>query len=137
VEDVVCYSPALGNTCSLVEVPVDAEINPALTIFLFGLRQGRKAARHIGTNITLVIFGCAVEFVGNKSKADTIGPIEATDCFENCAAESGVARRISREGWSKVWPDQIARGGAQRHEGGIASCGIIAITRTGRRGSGI
>jgi hypothetical protein len=38
VEDVVCYSPALGDTRGLIEVPMDAEINAALAIFLFGLR---------------------------------------------------------------------------------------------------
>ena len=26
VEDVVCYSPALGDTCGLIEVPMNAEI---------------------------------------------------------------------------------------------------------------
>src|SRR5882724_13621271 len=76
VEDVVCYSPALGDTCGLVEVPVDAEINPALTIFLFGVRQGRKAARHVGTDISVVIFGHAVELIGNESKADIIRSIK-------------------------------------------------------------
>ena len=38
VEDVVCYPPALGDARGLVEVPVDAEINAALTVLLFSLR---------------------------------------------------------------------------------------------------
>ena len=38
VEDVVCYLFSLPYTRSLVEVPMDAEINPALTIFFFRLR---------------------------------------------------------------------------------------------------
>ena len=56
-----------------------------------------------------MIFGHAVEFIGNESKADVIGSVEVTDRFENRTAESSVARRIRREGWSKVWSDQIAR----------------------------
>ena len=91
VEDVVCYPPALGDACGLVEVPVDAEINPALPIFLFGLRQGRKAARHVGTNISVVVFGYAVELVGNESKADIIRSIKTAQRLKNRAAEAGVA----------------------------------------------
>ena len=38
VEDVVRNFLTLGNAGGLVEVPMDAKINPALTIFLFSLR---------------------------------------------------------------------------------------------------
>ena len=60
VEDVVCYFPALGNAGGLIEVPMDAEIDTALTIFFFRLRQGRKTPRHVWTNIAIVILGHAV-----------------------------------------------------------------------------
>src|SRR5438046_10154843 len=79
-----------------------------------------------------MIFGYAVEFIGNESKAEVIGSVKATDCFENRAAESCVARRISREGWREVWSNQVTRGRAQRCEGWIANGGVVAITPAGR-----
>src|SRR5205085_4290291 len=79
-----------------------------------------------------MIFGYAVEFIGNESKAELIGSVKATDRFENRAAESCVARRISREGWREVWPHQVTRGRAQRCEGWVAKSGVVAITAAGR-----
>ena len=70
---------------------MDAEINPALTIFLFRLGQGRKAPRHVGTNIAVMVFGHAIEFIGDESKADMIGSVEATNRLKNRSAESRVA----------------------------------------------
>ena len=55
-----------------------------------------------------MIFGHAVEFIGNESEPDVIRSVKATECSKNRAAESGVTRRIRREGRSKVGADQIA-----------------------------
>jgi hypothetical protein len=85
VEDVVCHPFSLPDACSLVEVPMDAKINAALAILVFSLRQGRKAARHVRANIALVIFGHAIEFIRSKGEANVIGPIKATDRFEERA----------------------------------------------------
>ena len=38
IEDVIGYMSTLTNSGGLVEVPMDPEINSALTIFFFGLR---------------------------------------------------------------------------------------------------
>jgi hypothetical protein len=76
VEDVVCHFPALGDARGLVEVPMDTKVYSALAIFFFGLRKGREATRHVGTNVAIVILGHAVEFIGNKSESDVIRSIK-------------------------------------------------------------
>jgi hypothetical protein len=38
------HAPSLGDTFHLVEGPVNAEINSALTVFLFRLRKRREAS---------------------------------------------------------------------------------------------
>ena len=39
IEDVVGHVPALGDALRFVERPVNAEINPALAVFFFRLRE--------------------------------------------------------------------------------------------------
>src|SRR2546429_7234540 len=79
-----------------------------------------------------MIFGHAVEFIGNKSKSDVVGSVEATDRFENRAAESGVPRRIGRERRSEVRSVQVAGRCAQRREAYITNCPKVTVPRAGR-----
>ncbi len=87
---------------------MDAEINSALAIFFFRLRQRGKTPRHVRANIAFIVLGHAVEFIRYEGEADVIRSVKTAERFKNRAAESGVARRISREGRSKIRPDQIA-----------------------------
>ena len=131
IEDVIGYMSTLTDSGGLVEVPMDPEINSALTIFFFGLRQTRKTARHVGTNVAVGIFGYAIEFVGNERESDLICSVKTAKSFENCTAKPAVARRIRREGRSKVWSIQVTGRRAERSKGRVANCGRIAITGTG------
>src|SRR5207244_13468011 len=79
-----------------------------------------------------MIFGHAVEFIGNKSKSDVVGSVEATDRFENRTAESGVPRRIGRERRSEVRSVQVAGRCAQRREAYITNCPRLTFARAGR-----
>ena len=76
VEDVIGDATALGDALGLVERPVDAEVNAALAIFFLSLGKGGEAARHVGTQVAVVVFGVAVEFVGHKRESDGIGAKE-------------------------------------------------------------
>src|SRR2546430_10718028 len=97
VEDVVGYVAALGDRLGLVERPVDAEINPALAVFFFRLREIGEAARHVGTHVAGVVFGHAVEFVGDKSERDVVGPEKSSQRLEKCATKAAVPGRIRRK----------------------------------------
>src|SRR5438874_10864908 len=79
-----------------------------------------------------MIFGHAVEFIGNKSKSDVVGSVEATDRFENRAAESGVRRRIGRERRREVRSVQVGGRCARRREAYITSCRRGGVTSGGR-----
>jgi len=122
----------LTDAGGLIEVPVDAEIDAALPIFIFGLRQTRKTARHVGSNIAVVVFSYAIEFIGNESEADVIRSVKTAKRFKYGAAESRVAGRISGEGRRKIWDIQITGRRAERSEARVADCSGIAITGTGR-----
>src|SRR5712692_9454065 len=77
VEDVVGHVAALGDRLRFVERPVDAEINPALAVFFFGLREIGEAARHVGTHVAGVVFVHAVEFVGDNRERNVVGSEES------------------------------------------------------------
>src|SRR5947209_15796173 len=97
IEDVIGDVAALGDSCGLIERPVDAEINPALAVFFFGLGEVRKTARHVGTRIAGVVFGHSVKFVGNKSERDVVGAEKSAQRLEQCASETAVAGWIARK----------------------------------------
>src|SRR2546430_17635656 len=90
VEDVVGDAAALGDGLGFVERPVDAEINPALAVFFFGLGEIGEAARHVGTRVAGVVFGHAVEFVGDKRERDVVAPEKSAEGLEKRAAKSAV-----------------------------------------------
>lgn len=66
---------ALRDALRLVERPIDAEVDPALAVFLFGLGQRREAARKEWPYDTLIVFGLAVELVRHERERDAIGPV--------------------------------------------------------------
>src|SRR5207244_13279427 len=94
VEDVVGDVAALGDGLGFVERPVDAEINPALAVFFFRLREMGEAARHVGTHVAGVVFGHAVEFVGDNGERDVVGPEKSSQRLKQCAAKAAVLGRI-------------------------------------------
>ena len=72
IEDTVRYITALGDALGLVERPVNAEIDSALAVFLFGLRERREIARHVRPHLAMVVFGDSVEFVRHKSESSRL-----------------------------------------------------------------
>src|SRR5256886_16086633 len=94
VEDVVGYVAALGDRWGFVERPVDAEINPALAVFFFGRGEIGEAARHVGTHGAGVVFGHAVEFIGDEGERDVVGPEKSSQRLEQRAAKAAMPGRI-------------------------------------------
>src|ERR1700736_2858017 len=137
VEDIVGDVAALGDPLGFVERPVDTEINPALAVFFFRLREIGEAARHVGTHITGVVFGHAVEFVGDKSERDVVGAKKSPHSLEKRAAKSGVPGRISREGWREIGTREIARGRAHWRASWIADWRCVAVPEASRAGAEI
>ncbi len=76
VEDVIGDATALGDALGLVERPVDAEINATLAVFFLSLGKGSEAARHVGTQVAVMVFGVAVKFIGDKREGDGVGAKE-------------------------------------------------------------
>src|SRR6267378_3274857 len=68
LEYVVGHEAALRDSLGLVEQPVDAEIDAALTVFLLRLREGGEAAFHDRPYVAGVITRHAVEFVRDEGK---------------------------------------------------------------------
>jgi len=104
IEYVIGYASTLSDSGSLVEAPMNAEVNSALTIFFFGLREAGKTAGHVGANVAVVVFGDTIEFVGNERESDIICSVKTAKGFENRTSKPTVARWIRRKGRSKVWP---------------------------------
>src|ERR1700730_12858718 len=112
VEDVVGHVAALGDGLGLVEVPVDAEINSALAVFFFGLGESGEAAGHERTDVAGVVFGHAVEFVGDKGERDVVRAEKSAHCLEDRAAKSAMSGRIGRKRRSEIRAGEIAGGRA-------------------------
>src|SRR5437667_7198496 len=110
VENVVSDVAALGDRLGFIERPVDAEINPALAVFFFRLRKIRKTARHVGTHVAGVVFGQAVEFVGDNGERDVVGPEKSSQRLKQCAAKAAVPGWIGRKWRCKIRAGEIARG---------------------------
>src|ERR1700681_3696445 len=127
VEDVVGHAAALGDTFTLVEGPVNAEIDPALAVFFLSFRQRPELPRHQWSHVSLTVERDAVEFVGDKREGNVVAQVEAAQNLEQRAAESSVTRRISGERRREVWAGQIAGRRAQRPESWISDRRRIAI----------
>ena len=137
VEDVIGDVAALGDGRGLVELPVDAEVNPALAIFFFSLRESGEAARHERTHVAGVVFGNAVEFVGDKGERDVIRGEKSAHRLEDGAAKTAVTRWITWKRWSEVRTSEIASGRADWRECRVARRVRVAIAEHSWAGSGI
>src|SRR5437667_6405100 len=112
IEDVIGHAATQGDPLGLVKGPVNAKINSALTVLFCGLRQSRKTARPIWPDISIVVAGLSVEFVGNERKRDIIGAVKPAHNFEERPSESSMTRRISGERRRKIRASEIAGGRA-------------------------
>ena len=70
---------------------MNTKINPALTIFLRSLREGRKTAEDDRAHIPAVVACHTVEFVRHEGERDVVGSIELAESFEKSATEPGVS----------------------------------------------
>ena len=120
IVNIIRHAPALRDPFGFVEGPVNPEINPALAVLFFRLRESRETSRHIRAHMAGVIFCDSVELVGDEGKTEAIGSVEAAENLEDSAAKSGVTGRIRRERRSKVWALQVAGWRAERLEGYVA-----------------
>ena len=108
IKHVITNVVALGDGGGFVELPVDAEINPALAIFLFRLGKSRETARHERAHVASVVFGNAVELVGDDGEGDVIGAEESAHDLKDRATKAAVAGRVRWKWRSKVRASQIA-----------------------------
>src|SRR5260370_16156073 len=108
IEYVIAYPATLGDAFGLIEGPMNAEINPALAILFFSLRQIRKTARSIRTDVSVIIASLPIEFVGNEGERDVIGAVETAHDLEECPSKSGMTRRVCGERRRKVPASEVA-----------------------------
>src|SRR5438128_6045735 len=66
IEYVIAHPAARGDPFRFVEGPMNAKINPALAVLFLRLRQIGETARPIWAEISVVVAGLPVEFVGNE-----------------------------------------------------------------------
>src|SRR4030095_466981 len=127
IKNVIAHAAPKSDPFRFVKGPVDAKVNPALAVLFLGLRQSRKTARPIGTRISMIVEGRAIEFIGNERERDAIGAVKPAHDLEECSAESGMTRRISREWGGKGLASEIAGRRAHGRKLRIAHCVGIAI----------
>ncbi len=135
VHDVVGHLPPLEDALGLVEAPVDAQINAALAVLILGLGKGLKTARHVRSDVALIVLGNTVELIGDEGEGDVVGAIEAPQRLEHGPAETGMARGIRRKGRGEVRPVQVAGRGAQRGESRVALGRRVAVALAGGSGA--
>src|SRR4051794_33339289 len=127
IENVIGHPASLRDPLGLVERPVDPEIDAALPVLFFRLGKSGETARHGRTDVTVIAFGDAIEFIRNKSEPDPIGPIKTPQRLEDRAAKTGVPGRIRWERRRKIRTHQITRRRAERTERWIAGRGGVAV----------
>src|SRR5437867_13314281 len=117
VEHVISHLSAESNTRRLVERPVDAQVNSALAVFFFCLRERRETARKERTHVAIVISRDSVQFVGYEGEGDVVRFIKSAQRLEESASEAGVTGGIGRERRRKVWSGEVAGRRTQRRPG--------------------
>lgn len=90
VEHPVRYPAPLRDPLRLVEGPVDAQVDPALPVLLFRLREGREGPRHHRPRDPLAVERLSVELVGNEREGNVVTAIETPQDLEEGAAEPGM-----------------------------------------------
>jgi hypothetical protein len=90
-EDIVRHLAAQGDTGSLIERPVDPEINTALTVFFFCFGERRVVASDEGSYPALIVECLTVELVRDKGEPNTVCPIKLPKHLKQRAPERGVA----------------------------------------------
>src|SRR6266481_2591156 len=108
IEHVIGDAAAKGDSLRFVKGPMNAKINSTLAVLFLGFREGRKTARPIRPEISIVVASLPVELVGNERERDVIGAVEAAHDLEECPSKSGMTRRVCGERRSKVRPVEIA-----------------------------
>lgn len=62
-KDIIRHLPALRYSLGLVESPVNAEVDSALTVLFFSLRKPIESARQEGPDLTIITYRHPVEFI--------------------------------------------------------------------------
>src|SRR5262249_54285503 len=91
---IVCHSLALGYPFGLIERPVDAEVDSALAVFFFGLRERGKVAYEKWTTIPFVVSRQAIELVRDEGEGNIVGLIEPAQYLEQRATKAGMPGRV-------------------------------------------
>ena len=107
LEHVIRHLPALGDSLGLVEGPVNTEIDSALAIFFFSLRERGETARQERAHIAIVAGRGSVELVRDERERNRIGTVEFSQDLKERAPEAGVPGRVCRKGVCKVWPVDV------------------------------
>src|SRR2546421_444430 len=108
IEHVISHEAARRDRFCLVERPVDTEINSALPVFFFSLRQVGKSTRPIWAHISTIVTRHPVKFIRHERKSDVIGAVEPAQGLKKSTAKSAMTRWIRRKGRGEVWASQIA-----------------------------
>src|SRR3981081_4289658 len=73
MEHVVCHVGPHPDAVHLVEVPVDAEVNPALAVLFHRLAEAREVPLDDRAHVAVLVAGVAVELVGTDGEAAVVG----------------------------------------------------------------
>src|SRR5262249_32194827 len=119
-EDVVGHAASLSDAGGLVELPVDAEVDPALAVLLFGLRERREPPRQERPQHAVAAARDAVQLVRHEGEGNVVGLVKVAERFEECPAEARVSGRISRKRRREVAAVLVAGGRTERRERGVA-----------------
>src|SRR5690606_9555333 len=98
----------------LVERPVDAEIDPALSVLLLRFREGMEVANDVRADVPLIVPCDAVELIRDEVEGDGVGSVVLAQELEERAAHSAVTRGIGRERRREVRSAGVAGRSAER-----------------------
>src|SRR5207302_7658593 len=104
---------ALGETLDLVELPMNAEIDAALSVLFRCLAHAGELPSDDWPRLSVLIDGQPVEFIGRERKADIVGAVVVGDSPKSRRAETGMAGRVCWEWRSEVEAVVVIGRGAQ------------------------
>ena len=88
---VIRNAPALGNPFALVECPVDAEVDSALAVFLFGFRERIKAARLERPHDAVGTLRHTIVLVRNERELNIVVTEKFSQDLKESAPKTGMA----------------------------------------------